>query len=465
MFCFMTFWNRLKDEFVWFFNYREKYNLEDIFTSGSPATINYIRRPKLEGVIDSNLKVKGRQLAIFGHSGSGKTTIIQKVLKEQNRLFVISHCHSNSTFEDLVLSAFDELNPYYIDITTHNKVSKISSTIQTEYSGMKNSIVIDQTETFGTQVKRILPVQLTPQKLSDFLGEAHCCWIIEDFHKVKAEERQKLADSLKTFVDQGVKYPDMKIICIGAVGSVNELLQYDTNLNTRIAEIEVPLLSDDENKQLIKNGCHLLYIRMDDKMVNDIISYSNRIGSVAHQMCYDICYKSNLLVTQKHEFFLPYEKFADALQSYIESQSDRLHCLYEGAIRADIGWYILRTLANTGCDKVSIDCIFRAVNQNRKHKQFSKQQVCEKLQELSAIEVGIVKYDTNSDKYSLSSPFWGAFIKMQQRLEYNKSKKRKILIENQEGVEAILHNMILTELQHIQQMLNYNTPTKIGQQG
>lgn len=448
----MTFWTRLKDEIEWRLGSRVQYNLENIFTSGSPADVNYVRRPKLENILLSNLKVKGRQIAVFGHSGSGKTTIVQKVLSEQNRSSIITPCSDDTSFDDLMLSAFDELNPYYLESASQSYSSKISSSLQSEYSSVKGSIGTEHTEATGSQFKRILPIQLTPKKLSDFLGEAHCCWIIEDFHKLKNEDRKKLANCLKVFVDQSINYPDMKIICIGVIGSVHELLQYDTNLNTRVAEIEIPLLSDDENRMLVENGCDLLNIKMDGKMVNDIISYSNRIGSVAHQMCYDICYKNNILNTQKHRTNLPYEKFADALQSYIESQSDRLHFLYEGAIKADIGWYILRTLANTGWDKVSLEGILKAVNQNHKHKHFSRFQVVEKLQELSLPEVGIVKFDSNANKYSLSSPFWGAFIKMQQRLEYTKSKKKQTLIENQQGIEAILHNMILQELQRIKQM-------------
>lgn len=448
----MTFWTKIKDEIEWRLGSRSLYKLEEVFTSGSPADVNYIRRPKLENILLSNLKVKGRQIAVFGHSGSGKTTIVQKLLSEQKYSSIITPCSDDTTFDDLILSAFDELTPYYLESVSQSSSRKMLSSLQTEYSIVKGSIASEQTETIGSQLKRFLPIQLTPKKLSDFLGVAHCCWIIEDFHKLKSEERKKLANCLKVFVDQSVKYPDMKIICIGVVGSVHELLQYDTNLNTRVAEIEIPLLSDDENRMLVENGCNLLYIKMDSKMVNDIISYSNRIGSVAHQMCYDICYKNNILNTQKHKAFLPYEKFADALQSYIESQSDRLHFLYEGAIKADIGWYILRTLANTGWDKVSLDGIIKAVNQNHKHKRFLESQVVEKLQELSLPEVGIVKFDQNADKYSLSSPFWGAFIKMQQRLEYTKSKKKQILIENQQGFDAVLHNMILQELQRIKQM-------------
>lgn len=450
----MIYWTKVQDFFLWQFGLRKRYNLEDVYTSGSPAEINYVRRPELENLFISNLKVKGKQIAVFGHSGGGKTTLVQKLLKEEGVDYIYTPCSVDSTFDELLLSAFDELNPYYIDSTSVTKSSKRTVALQAEYNGIKTSISAENTGSTTAHLTRALPLQLNAKKLSDFLGDTRCCWIIEDFHKLGSSDRQKLADCLKVFVDQGSKYPKTKVICIGVVGSVHDLLTFDTNLNTRVAEIEVPLLSDEENRQLITNGCRLLNIQMDKKMIEDIISYSNRIGSVAHQMCFDICYKNHIQGTCKHSILLEYEKFADALQSYIEGQSDRLHFLYEGAVRADVGWYILRTLANTGWDKVTIDAILKTVNQNHKHKQFTRTQVIEKLRELSLPEIGIVKYDDNADKYSLSSPFWGAFIKMQQRLEFNKSQKKKkpLMIENQQGIEAILHNMILQELNRIQNM-------------
>ncbi|ATN06576.1 hypothetical protein CRN76_14765 [Chryseobacterium indologenes] len=39
--------------------------------------------------------------------------------------------------------------------------------------------------------KNMVPVQLTPQKLAKFFGEAKACWILEDFHKIKKEEKSK----------------------------------------------------------------------------------------------------------------------------------------------------------------------------------------------------------------------------------------------------------------------------------
>lgn len=447
----MMSWTSFEDQLMWALRIRRCVDLNEVFTPGAVADINYVRRPKLENSMRINIKKPGIQLMVIGHSGSGKTTIVQKVLKEEGRNCIVTPCSKNSTFEDLLLSAFDDLNPYYIDSVKSVSEYKISSSLQAEYAGIKGGLTGEHKESIDQQIKRALPIQLNAKKLASFLGEIHACWVIEDFHKLNDSEKQKLADSLKLFVDQGSRYPEMKMICIGVVGSVHDLLEYDTNLNTRISEVEVALLSDEENRQLIENGCKLLHVKMDGALINDIITYSNRIASVAHQMCSDICYKNGVDCTQKHEVSLSHEKFADALESYIESQSDRLRYLYEGAIKADVGWYILRTLANSGWEKVSLDGILKAANQNHKKKEFTRSQVLEKLRELAVPEKGIVKYDSNADKYSLASPFWGAFIKMQQRIEYNKSQKRKkkVLVENKQGLDAILHNMILQELHRL----------------
>ena len=82
------FWTNFRESIEWAFGVRKPYALEDVFTSGTPADVNYVRRLSLEGILKQNIKVKGNQLIVFGHSGSGKTTIIQKVLKDINQNFI-----------------------------------------------------------------------------------------------------------------------------------------------------------------------------------------------------------------------------------------------------------------------------------------------------------------------------------------------------------------------------------------
>ena len=76
------------------------------------------------------------------------------------------------------------------------------------------------------------------------------------------DEKQKLADVIKIFVDESNEICSgkiSKIICIGAVCSPRELLSLDTNLSTRFDQIKVPLLTDKEIKEI-----QLSYVTKDE---------------------------------------------------------------------------------------------------------------------------------------------------------------------------------------------------------
>lgn len=108
--------------------------------------------------------------------------------------------------------------------------------MKAEYSSLSTEISKQNTTSYSEVSTRIVPPQLTPQKLAQFLGEVNAIWVIEDFHKIKAEEKTRLADILKIFIDAANDFPKIKIICIGAVGSARELVTFDSNLYPRISE-------------------------------------------------------------------------------------------------------------------------------------------------------------------------------------------------------------------------------------
>lgn len=62
----------------------KKYKLHDIFTPSTVAKVNYLRRDELEKRIITSLETPGEQIILYGHSGSGKTTIIRKLLGDKN---------------------------------------------------------------------------------------------------------------------------------------------------------------------------------------------------------------------------------------------------------------------------------------------------------------------------------------------------------------------------------------------
>jgi len=399
------------------------HKLNDVFTPNTVAKLNYISRKTLEKDLEKYISLPGKQIILYGHSGSGKTTLIRNKLKELSRNYLRTHCEAATTFNDLLLQAFDSLNHYYISEKSAQSKYEIKAELKTEYNLIKSKISTKISQTEGESAIRIVPPQLTPQKLSEFLGEIDCIWIIEDFHKVANTEKKRIADVIKIFVDAANDYNKVKIICIGAVGTARELIELDDNLATRVAELYVPLLEDDEICKVAKNGCSLLNIKMNENLLEKITYYSNNLGALAHQICYDVCYDKKIEKTIFLQKELNEDVFKVAVDSYVRKNSDTFAKLYDKVVSEDCGWSVLKAFEQNEKVYLSFNEIKNEVKRKIKIND-------EELQNL-LISLGtpgfneLVRYDRTSQKYSLSSPFFSAFLKMKIALEQKEQKEIK----------------------------------------
>lgn len=430
----LNFMNLIKRCFI-------NYKLDEIFTPNTTAKLTYIPRELIEDDLEKYITLPGKQIVVYGHSGSGKTTLIRKKLNGLNKKFIRVHCEKNTTFEDIILQAFDELNVYYITELTSSNTYKISSETKADYKLISSKISSELTQSIGNKSVKIVPPQLTPMKLAKFLGEANCILMIEDFHKVVNEEKQRIADVIKIFIDSANEYPNAKIICIGAVGTARELIQLDSNLNNRISEILVPLMSNDQIESIIKKGVDLLNINMEQKLIDKVVYYSNNLASVAHQICYDICYHTGIKKMRIFKKTLKEDSFKVAVNSYVRKNSDTFSKIYDNVTTSQYGWNILKKFDTTEKEYLSFTEISKSIPSDRKPSNESLELFLDKLGSTEFEE--IIRYDSNSKKYSISNPFFRAFLKMKLALEQNeiternkhKNKKRNKLYNIENEVE------------------------------
>ncbi len=426
--------------------------LADVFTPNTTAKFTYIERRSIEEAFSKNLDIVGRQVIIYGHSGSGKTTLTRRMLGLLGVNFIITQCEASTTFNDLLLSAFDKLDRFYISKKESNCSYSVTSSMKAEYTTLSAEISNHSTNSQTEISCRVVPPQLTPQKLAQFLGEVNAVWVIEDFHKIRDVEKERLADVLKIFIDSANDFPKVKIICIGAVGSARELVNFDNNLYPRISELHVPLLDETEIKQIINLGCRCLHIEMSESLIDKIVYYSNQLASLAHQMCYEICFTNGVKHTRAFKMHINDDQFKSAIQGYIDTNSDTLKGIYESITKNQLVWYILKTVVSVEKESVTVDEIKSRINNNR--HIFQDEDIITELNNLSDETVGILRYNSNSEKYSVATPFWGAFLKMQlaiEQAEHAKRKKNKrnknLIIKNQNDIDADVFDILLQQIE------------------
>ncbi len=397
--------------------------LEEVFTPAKAADINYIERKEIDSQLSSEMSTPGKQIIVFGHSGSGKTSSVRNLLRKNQFAFIRTHCESSTTFEQLILNAFDELNIFVISGKSRKHASILKGDLASEYNSIKASISSETTHEECNTYSRLLPPQLTPQKLAQFMGEGKIVWLIEDFHKVSTYEKVRIADVIKIFVDNANDYSISKIICIGACESAHELLKLDPNLRTRVSEVSVPLLKDDEINKIITNGFSLLNVIPSQSLVEKLVYYSDRLGAFAHQMCMDICKGEGITQTTYKKRYIDDNSFQYAVNGFIERSSDTLKSIYEAAVKNELGWYILKTFSHNVMDKLSLDEICKRVNYGK--VSFTKEQIKEKLEELMSPSFNIIYYNSNSEKYGFSTPFWHRFLRLQFSIEKSEQNRKK----------------------------------------
>lgn len=437
----------------------EIFDLNDIFTPSSPATHTFVNRPAINNLLVDAIRTRGKQLIIYGHSGTGKTTLLFNKLNQTYDDFIITRCTASLTFEQLVLNAFDQLGEFFISKVTKSKTSKIDSSIIADYKGIKGALGYSRSTGVQEELQPIVNPQLTAQKLASFFGFSNSCWVIDDFHKIEECEKRKLAQYMKVFMDESVNYPYAKIIAIGAVGTAKEVLKLDRELNNRVSEIHVPFMSTDELKEIIAKGESKLNISIDDLVKNKIVKFSTGLPAVTHQLSFNLCLSKNLYQSSNSHISIDNDDFRDALASYIITNSGYLHDRYESAIdepsegNLPIYYHILRSFIVSDKNNLSVDDVNNYFN-SYKHPQ-PKVLLEYLLNQLIKDERGnALSYDEPSETWFISDPFFRvygicAMNLSQQNLQaqldlFNKESveksKKKLKDQQREMIRKALHS-------------------------
>jgi energy-coupling factor transporter ATP-binding protein EcfA2 len=393
----------------------DSYNVHDVFTPATPARLTFIERETINNKLVNALQTPGKQVVVYGHSGSGKTTLLLNKLCQIYEDHITTRCMCEMTFEQILIDAFDQLAPFFIAEQTTSKSTSISPTISAEYIGIKNELACS----FGTDNKikkeRFLPPQLTASTLGRLLGETKCCWVLEDFHKIKENDKAKLSQVLKVFMDMADIFRELKIITIGAVGTGREVIQYDPEMRNRVAEIHVPLMSNEEIYKIIAKGQELLNFKMPETIQKGIVHYSNGLASVCHHLCLNICNAAGINMRLNELIELEDQHLQAAIGQYLEETSDTLKAAIDIALnqkrksKFDNCRLILATLAIFGQDGAKQVDIYKEIL--KQMPNYPRGNLTQYLDQLTSDQRScLLKYDPYSSKYSFSDPLYRTFI-------------------------------------------------------
>jgi hypothetical protein len=403
------------------------YYPNEVFTPTLPAKLTFVERATVDDKLVRALQTPGKQIVVFGHSGAGKTTLIDNKLEQIFETHITTRCMAGMTFEQIVLNAFDQLSPYYKKDVQFEKSSGRKASLQSEYEIVKAGLELSSSEKESSTSSRMLPPQLTPQFLGALMGDAKACWLIEDFHKVGEPEKVKLAQTMKVFMDVAASYPDLKVVAIGAVSTGREVVRYDQEMSGRVAEISVPLMANEELRLIIEKGARLLGLAFDSSVERQIVSLSNGLPAICHQLCLNVCFAMNVVSTAIPGRAVGQADLDAAIKMYIDDASDTLKERYDRAVRNrrqgrfDNGRIIVKALCEFDQDGAVYGNLHKTIKNT--NSDYPAGNLTQYLKELQSPERGeVVGLDTASGKFYFSDPFIRAFC--QAKLGVNPGQLR-----------------------------------------
>lgn len=390
------------------------FSVRDVFTPTKPARIAFVEREEVNDKLVNALRTPGKQLVVYGHSGTGKTTLLINKLHQLYEHHITTRCMKGLKFDQLLLDAFDQLGPFYISDLTQSK--KVTTTVELVSSYKILSAKISQTATSesGAKASRILPPQLTPQALGKFLGSVKACWVLEDFHKIDNSEKAQLSQLMKVFMDMSDDYPDLKIVALGAVDTARQVVEYDDEMRNRVAEIHVPLMSSEEITQIIKKGERSLNVAFASAIVRLVSKYSNGLASVCHHLCLNMCDSAGISKTvdgRTHQ--LTNDDCQAAVRTYVDEASDSIKSAFEKALKprrngVNNAELIIKALSGFKEDGAARFDIFNRIK--RENPGYSDARLKHNLTKLCEPSYGtVLRYDGNSGRYSFADPIYRAY--------------------------------------------------------
>jgi hypothetical protein len=393
---------------------RARHGVHDVFTPTRPARLNYVQRPALDSQLADALRTPGKQLIVYGESGSGKSTLLRNKLAQFNTRYITTQCSAAMSYEQLLLDAFDQLNPYYIHEKSAQRNRSISPGVAADFKAIKLSLDASTGRSAGEVQERILPPQLTPQSLATFLGELEMCWVIEDFHKIRDDQKTLYAQCLKIFSDMSDKYVKTKTITIGATETARQVVQYEPEMRRRVSELLVPLMQPGELRSIIVKGQELLNVNL-NHVIGAIVSYSAGMPSVCHQIALNVCLARGIDETQPKLIRVTVRDLKPAMDRYVEELSDTIKFAFDRAgtphsrRKLADSRPILAILASGPVSGMSIDEILSRMAS--KAPRVPKASLRAYLKELTEENYGsIVRFGTDG-KYRFSEPIYHTFAK------------------------------------------------------
>lgn len=118
--------------------------------------------------------------------------------------------------------------------------------------------------------------------------------VVDDFHRLPDDDKQRIADYMKTLADEGNER--CKVVIIGINKAGESLIRFARDLNNRVSVIPFEANPEELVSQVVANGEEALNLRINTR--NEIVRASHGSFYLAQMLSHQTCLSSSILQAQ-----------------------------------------------------------------------------------------------------------------------------------------------------------------------
>lgn len=250
-----------------------------VFTPFAPIELPdfFVGRSNVIRRIAGELEAPGRQVAIFGERGVGKTSLAYLLsfftTFKPERSYVV-RCGRDSDFETIFFE-FLEWHGSSLALDSVENGGTANAGLEAGPVRAGGSRRRQRTYRAPTQAHKI-----TARRIIDTFGEVESLLIIDEFDRIEdSETHRRVAELVKAFSDSRSR---SKLVIVGVADSVRELIGEHSSLSRSLAQIKLDRMSREELSDIIQRGEDRTGIEFRSAVTHRIVSLADGFPQFVH---------------------------------------------------------------------------------------------------------------------------------------------------------------------------------------
>ena len=350
----------------------QKFELDDVFNEAKVPSITYVQ-PAEARQLRASLKTKGKHVTLVGASGSGKSTVAEKIIEE-----IFSSAH---------------------------EIHKFSGRSYND----ENSILVILGKEFGEEP--------TMDALEPWL-ESFKVVIIDDVHHLTYEARHELSGMLKLWHEGGIKF-----FLIGIAKTSDEILGTDTELAIRNDVHTLGTQDDEFLRRIVEKGQAALNVEFSEEFITASVSAAKGLPAIFQATCRIACVERDIDQTQTECTTIDVELAAigkSVVKMFDPRYFNRLVGLAQGRRHArsvhSTFYEIVDTLARSNKNQISKSELYRKIVGRIEDADLKKRKSTSFYRAMGSLQKAIEERDLadilifESDTLSIDDPVFRFYL-------------------------------------------------------